>query len=40
MDWHKLYVNKKKLDMLQNPATYLTERNRVLQDRAANTANY
>jgi hypothetical protein len=33
----ELYVNKKKLDMLQNPSAYLEKRNRGLQDRAGNT---
>jgi len=33
----ELYVNKKKLDMLQNPSGYLEQRNKALQDRASNT---
>jgi len=33
----ELYINKKKLDMLQNPSTYLEQRNKALQDRAGNT---
>jgi len=33
----ELYINKKKLDMLQNPSVYLKQRNKALQDKAANT---
>jgi hypothetical protein len=33
----ELYVNQKKLDMLQNPSAYLEQRNKALQDRAGNT---
>jgi len=35
----ELYINRKKVDMLQNPSAYLEQRNRVLQDRGTNTAN-
>jgi len=35
----ELYVNRKKVDMLQNPSAYLKERNRALVARGANTAN-
>jgi len=35
----ELYVNKRKLDMLQNPSAYLEQRNKALQDRAGNTGN-
>jgi len=33
----ELYINMKKVDMLQNPSLYLQQRNKALQDRAANT---
>jgi hypothetical protein len=33
----ELYINNKKLNMLQNPSGYLKQRNKALQDRAANT---
>jgi len=33
----ELYVNRKKVDMLQNPSAYLEQRNKALQHRAANT---
>jgi len=33
----ELYINRKKLDMLQNPSAYLEQRNKALEDRARNT---
>jgi len=33
----ELYINKKKVDILQNPSAYLEQRNKALQDRARNT---
>jgi len=35
----ELYINREKLDMLQNPSAYLKQRNKALQGRGANTTN-
>jgi len=35
----ELYINKKKVEMLENPSAYLLERNKVLLAAGANTEN-